>query len=215
MYENIKKAVMDYEAESVAKFNAAIENKTAGELLAVWGWRDMMTPKTFEAIQASEPDEKPAPELLEKIKAKHARQEAKRTAERLERVAEVEAAAAVPCVSVNVEYIKSRTWGYNAAATVRAWHDVTEGYASGCGYDKESAAIASAMNKNPEIMRILYDHAEAGEAFPYSVSVFAGLPVFVGGCGVECFEKVFAACGYDWREAGRGNHFAVYNIERK
>ena len=36
MYENIKKAIAAHEAETLAKFNAEIETKTAAELLGSW-----------------------------------------------------------------------------------------------------------------------------------------------------------------------------------
>lgn len=215
MYENIKKAIATHEAETVAKFDAEIETKTAAEILKSWYFRDQATAKTLEALKATAPDEKPAAEILDRIKAKHARQEAKRTAARLEKVAAAEAAAVAPSVDVSVEFRRSRTWGWNPHATVRAWARVTEDSASGYGYDKESAAIAGAMNQNPEIMRILYDHAETGEPFPYSVHTFAGLPFFDGGCGVSCFYSVFEACGYEWRQVASGRTFNAYTITRK
>ena len=215
MYENIKKAIAAHEAKTLAKFNAEIETKTAAELLGSWYYREQTTPKTFEALKATNPDEKPAADILDRIKAKKARQEAKRTAERLAKVAAAEAAAVAPSVDVSVEFYRSKIWGWNPHATVRAWATVTEDGASGCGYDKESAAIAGAMNANPEIMRILYDHAETGEPFPYSVHTFAGLPSFDGGCGVSCFRSVFDACGYEWRQVASGKSFNAYTLTRR
>ena len=49
MYENIKKAIAAHEAETLAKFNAEIETKTAAELLGSWYYRDQTTPKTLAA----------------------------------------------------------------------------------------------------------------------------------------------------------------------
>lgn len=164
MYEQIRKAIKQHEAETLAKFNDEIDNLTAAR--------------------------------LEKLKA-------------------AEGAKETCYFSVSVEWKKSKTWGYNPTATVRGLAEDTTDGASGCGYDKESAAIAGAMNKNPEIMRVLYDHAETGKPFPYSVHVFAGLPSFDGGCGVSCFQDVFDACGYVWKCVASGEMFDVYTIERK
>lgn len=215
MYENIRKAIADHEAETLDKFNREVETKTAAEILESWYLKQYTTPKTFEAIKNTAPEEKPAAEILAKMKAKKAREEAKNTARRLEKIAAAENAKTPGSVNVSVEFVRSRTWGYNPRATVTAEQRRTFGTASGCGYDKESAAIASAMNDNPEIMRILYDHAENGEGFPYSVYTFAGLPSFDGGCGVSCFRSVFEACGYEWKQVASGKTFHVYAITRK
>lgn len=45
--------------------------------------------------------------------------------------------------SFNVRWIKSRTWGSNPSAECR---NVRIGYASGCGYCKSSAVLASALH---------------------------------------------------------------------
>lgn len=215
MYENIRKAIAAHEAETLAKFNAEIETKTAAELLGSGYYQDLTTPKILKALKATGPDERPAADILDRIKAKKARKEAKRTAERLEKLAAAEAAAVAPSVDISVEFRHSRTWGWNPHATVRAWATVTEDSASGYGYNKESSAIAGAMNTNPEIMRILYDHAETGEPFLYSVYTFAGLPFFNGECGVSGFRSVFEACGYEWRQIASGRTFNAYTITRK
>lgn len=158
---------------------------------------------------------KTAADILAKMKAKKAREEAKNTAKRLEALALAESCKLPESVNISVEFTRSRTWGSIPHATITAEQRRTFGTASGCGYDKESAAIASAMNQNPEVMRILYDHAESGEGFPYSVHTFAGLPSFDGGCGVSCFRSVFEACGYEWRQVGNGKTFNAYAITRK
>ena len=215
MYENIKKAIAEHEAETLAQFAQSLENKTAAELLNSWQFRDRMTPATLQAMKNTDPDTIPPAELLEKINKKRAREEAKNTAARLEKLAAAERAATPEYIAVSVEWVRSRTWGANPHATVTGAQRRTFGTASGCGYDKESAAIASAMNENPEIMRIIYDHAEQGEPFPYSVHTFAGVPSFDGGCGVSCFRAVFESCGYEWHDNGRGSMFAAYSITRK
>lgn len=214
MFENLKNAIKEYESESVRKFAEALGKMTVADVLGSWSMREYLTPKAFEALKALDGAEMLPAGIAEKMTAKKAREEAKFTAERLEKLAEVEGVEAPAVVSVSVEWVPSKVWGYNPHATVTADKCRTYGRASGYGYDydKESAAIASAFNSNPEIMRILYDHAERGEAFPYSVHTFAGLPSFDGGCGVSCFDRVFAACGYEWRQTGSGKMFDTYYI---
>ena len=214
-HPTIRKAIADHEAETLDKFNKEIETKTASDILANWYWKKYTTQKTLEAIRNTAPEEKPAADILAKMKAKKAREEAKNTSKRLEDLALAESCKLPESFNISVEFTSSRTWGSIPHATVTAEQRRTFGTASGCGYDKESAAIASAMNENPEIMRILYDHAERGDGFPYSVHTFAGLPSFDGGCGISCFRSVFDACGYECRQVGNGKNFSAYTITRK
>lgn len=214
-YTNLRAAAEKYEAETLATFADNLESKTAGEILESWYLKQYTTPKTFEALQNCKPNEKPTAETLAKMKAKKAREEAKATAKRLQELEAAESVELPKAVNVSVGFVRSRVWGYNPHATVTAERRRTFGRASGCGYDKESAAIAYAFNDNPEIMRILYDHAEAGEAFPYGVHIFAGLPSCDGGCGVSCFREIFEVCGYEWKQTASGNTFNAYTLTRK
>ena len=87
----------------------------------------------------------------------------------IKKVEEVAAAPTLTACRVSVEWKKSRMWGYNPHATVDAWTvdadgaqecTTTTGRASGCGYDKQSAAIAEAFNASPAILKALYNTEE-------------------------------------------------------
>ena len=57
-------------------------------------------------------------------------------------------------IDVDVNYVRNATWGWNPNVTVDAHlngvrRDRTYGSASGCGYDKLSAAICYAFRCNP------------------------------------------------------------------
>lgn len=63
-------------------------------------------------------------------------------------------------ISINIDYKRNRTWGWNPTATVTASldgvrTDTTTGTASGCGYDKLSAAVCYAFRKNPLLQTLL------------------------------------------------------------
>jgi len=215
MMKNIKRAIKAHEVESNRKFAADLEGKTASQLLESWYYRDNMTPKVFEAVKALDPNATPEGWIIEKMEKKHARKEAKAAANRLEKVERVENTDLPKNIIVSVEWHKSRIWGYNPMVTVSADHRRTTGTASGCGYDKESAAIASAFNAHPEIMRIIYEYAESGQTFPYGVHTWAGVPSFDGGCGVSVFYAIFEACGYEFKQIASGKLYNVYAINRK
>lgn len=213
-YNGLREKITAHYNNELNKTIAEIKTTTAWDIL--WGWRVnyLLTPTTLAAIRELPSGDKLPEKIIEKITNKRKREINREIEKRFARVHEVEEVEAPAAVSVVVEWHKSRTWGENPRARVAAERVATYGSASGCGYDKESAAIASAFNQNPEILKILYDHAEAGETFPYGVDVWAGLPSFAGGCGVSCFYSIFEACGYTFRQVASGKMFDVYEITR-
>lgn len=214
MYNELREKITAHAGKECADFAAKITTATVGDVLASWYLKQYTTPATLAALQelpAGEPIPENIKEKMQTKRAREAERDEKKRGDRLREVEEVEAPAAV---SVVVEWHKNRTWGMNPRARVAAERVATYGSASGCGYDKQGAAIASAFNQNPEILKILYDHAEAGGVFPYGVDVWAGLPSFAGGCGVSCFYQIFEACGYTFRQVASGKMFDVYEITR-
>ena len=213
-FNRIRKAIEQASTEKIYKNNEFIDGLTAGKVLSNWCAADYLTPKTAEALKACDPSEPIPAEISAKMKAKAARIEAALMNKRLDKVAAAEAVELPDGVSISVEWKKSRIWSSNPHATVYAEHAVTKGRASGWGYDKESSAIAAAFNDNPEVMAIIYYAVETGVKPGYSILNSVGLPFFAGGCGVECFYKVFANCGYQFKRIAGGRTFDCYAIEK-
>lgn len=212
-FSELKQKITDHAQKERQEMWVKMITARVGDVSS-WYLKQYTTPATLAALQAM-PENAFIPEnIKEKIQKKRAKEAERDAQKRFDRVHEVEEVEAPASVSIVVEWHKSRTWGMNPRARVSAERVATYGSASGCGYDKQSAAIASAFNQNPEILKILYDHAEAGEAFPYGVNTFAGLPSFAGGCGVSCFYQIFEACGYTFRQVASGKMFDVYEITR-
>ena len=212
MLQNITDSIYQFEREDIRKFTEDIKKLSADDIKR--RYYEDLTPKTAEALtEAGEgmPDAK----TLEKIIKKHTRRAKKATADRLQKLKEVEAAELPQVINISVEWHRSAVWGYNPSATVAADYRRTYGKASGCGYDKESAAIANALNANPEALKIIYKYVDEGGALPYGASVWAGLPSFDGGCGVNCFRSIFEKCGYEWRTVASDKLFNCYTIERR
>lgn len=138
----------------------------------------------------------------------------------------VELSTPATSVGIVIEWKKNRTWGNIPHAEVNIGHGVIyTGSASGYGYDKESAALAAAFNKSPEILRILYDEKEErlsklgrrvsnDEALGYGVGNHAR-PEFQGGVGVNAFRDIFAACGYALTRHMDGEHFTTYTLTKE
>ena len=147
----------------------------------------------------------------------------------------VAAAQTLIACRISVEWKKSRMWGYNPHATIDACtvdaDGVTEcttttGRASGCGYDKQSAAIAEAFNASPAILKALYNAEEkrlkGRESRKQSRRDFIGYgsgssarPYFESGCGVSVFYKIFESCGYTFEQVASGKTFDAYKITKK
>ena len=106
--------------------------------------------------------------------------------------------------TVVVEWKRNKTWGSNPRVTINDNGKEYSGYASGCGYDKKSTAVAEALNKDPAIRRALYREQalnidETNEKiFGYGVTGF--LPQFSGGVGMSsilsCLSRLDFHCNH-------------------
>ena len=195
------------------------------------GLRRHSTPAKWEAYQAGALSRADAV----KIATRRAFKEIEKTyAVKLARLDQISAAPDLEFITVNMEWRPSRAWGYNPhvdAVTNEA--EVYTGTASGCGYDKASAALAEALNASPAVLKALYTAAEnalaAGQTFARhsngNVVTWCGvlgygsgysiLPYFDGGVGVSCFETIFDRCGYRFRQTASSRHFDAYTVTRK
>lgn len=147
------------------------------------------------------------------------REAAKSYAADLAKLDAAENAADLISVEIDITWTHSRTWGYNPHAEITArsgngYHTHT-GNASGCGYDKLTAAVGSALNQSSEVLKMLYTAQEKAfsemdesarsawkkqnESNRDNIHYGAGygiLPYFEGGTGWSSFAGVFDACGY-------------------
>lgn len=109
----------------------------------------------------------------------------------------------VTSIDITVDWKHSATWGKNPIAEITV-HTVnkdgetncysTKGTASGCGYDKESTAVAIALNDIPAVLMTLalqknnISVNENRELFGYGVSGL--IPKFDGGVGMSTICNV-------------------------
>lgn len=103
-------------------------------------------------------------------------------------------------INITVIYTKNRVVAEVRSLNDNGWIE-TSGFVGGYGYDRESAAIASAFNENKQVMRALFDAFEKYDTLPYGVS-FYGKPMFDSGVGVSCFRDLFTKIGYNWESFG-------------
>lgn len=177
------------------------------------GLKAHSTPAKWDAYTAGTLSREKAVELAYKRAAK---EEEKRHTKDMEKVTQAETAAPVIDIAISVEWKRSYTWGHNPTATVTVhsadgWKQYT-GTASGCGYDKLTAAVGSALNQSPAVLNMLYTAKEKAyrkstasdrkawngsnrDAIHYGAG-YGLLPYFDGGVGWSSFQGVFEACGY-------------------
>lgn len=203
------------------------------------------TKNTVDSITPNEQARAAFPHILKELKKEYAGYIEKNENEKKyfldcykKAIKKAEAVAAAPTLTacrISVEWKKSRVWGYNPHATVDALTvdadgatecTTTTGRASGCGYDKQSAAIAEAFNASPEILKALYNAEEkrlkGRESRKQSRRDFIGYgsgssarPYFEGGCGVSVFYKIFENCGYTFEQVASGKTFDAYKITKR
>lgn len=155
----------------------------------------------------------------------------KKTAAKLAQLDRVANAPDLTFISVSVDWVRSSTWGYNPHVEIRTNTGTYCGTASGCGYDKESAAIAEAFNKCDSILKALYQLKENGlragktDASKTACtgvdnrnicgygSGYSVLPYFEGGVGASCFWSILKDCGYK-TSGHHGKHSDFYSVEK-
>lgn len=181
------------------------------------GLQRYLTAARLAAYEAGKIDRKKAVELAT---ARAFREIDTQERKKLKKLRTAENAPDLKFIYISVDWSKSRTWGAIPRAEIRTNAGTYTGTASGCGYDKQSAAIAEALNKSPEIMRALYELKEKHPTAPHRDLFGYGsgydiLPYFEGGVGVSCFESILNKCGFDLTACNSGKMFDYYQFTKK
>lgn len=211
-HENKKAAAREYIQHGYMKTWAAEHQKESDE-----GIKRHSTAARWDAYQAGKISREKAVELAT---ARRMKELEKELAQNMQQLDAAEAAPDVKGIAIHVEWKRSATWGYNphAAVIVNQANRYT-GSASGCGYDKRTAAIAEAANKSAVLQRMLYTlkekALESGEKMPYGAGSGV-IPYFEGGVGMSSYRELFRRCGLritiDYES---GKHYDSYYFERE
>lgn len=202
MFNNLKNEVI----ESIKKE----ERNTIKIIETVGMLKYHSTAKRWEQYEKGEISKE---QLIEFAKKRAVKMYAKKLDKYLKKIEDVANAQDVKEIVIAVEWKKSVTWGHNARAEVNAHGVITSGYASGAGYDKESAAIAEALNANNAIIKILYDLKENvisyEQALEWSIVGFDVLPHFHPGIGVSCYWEAFRRAGYSVKNINDNVYYII------
>lgn len=223
-FTNLIKRYCEYQETTLDERIEFIKNGTPGDNDR--GIRYYATDTRWDQYKAGEITREKAIFYAAKRMAKQLEKE---TAEKIAHLQAVAAAPDISYIRVSVEWKRSSVWGYNPACEVftDAWEE-TSGKASGCGYDKESAAVASAFNDNLSILKVLYtlkenalvaggsdkdDHIITNVNNRNILGYGAGynvIPYFEGGVGVSCFWHILEKAGFKVT----GDHSKKYDVYR-
>lgn len=218
MFENLRKAYLQEREQYAEHVKIYIEKG----VFPTWreqvtsdpdrGLREHSTATRWNQYKAGVITREKAVELAQK---RFSRQHEKDVSKKVRHIENVAAAPDLKYICVYVQYKKSSYWGYCPSVEVDTNNGLFTGYASGCGYDKESAAVAEAFNKDLSILKALYTLKENGLVAglsDYSQSACTGvdnrnicgygagysvLPYFEGGVGVNCFWAILKKCGFE------------------
>lgn len=176
-----------------------------------WAYRDYLTKR-----QKEKPTGEQKRIIIDKIK----KEENKRLAAFLEKCDNIAKAEELTSVIISVEWVRSHTWGMNPHAQIWTNDGYYVGSASGCGYDKLSAAVGEALNKSPAVLRALYDKYEQELRKNKSATLRDSLgygsgyssPYFEGGVGYSCHRSIFDKLGAKsntWNEGRTYDHMEI------
>ena len=201
--QNAAQKVIDSRAEFIRK-----EAQTAADIRNKWNLRDYCTPKQFDRLAAMQ-DAEPIPAAdLDKMTAKAARKierDAAKASDKAQTAAQLDAPEGI---RLYITWTRSAVWGWNPHCCLTAWSrsengytdSTTHGSASGCGYDKTSAACAQALNASEMVrgalVRFVNDGGSNYGVYTAETLNYPVCPYFEGGCGMSTITETLRKMGY-------------------
>ena len=140
----------------------------------------------------------------------------KRMEKEIDLINQIYAAELPDLIQINIEWKKNSTWGQNPTAKAKIikgsliLDHTNSGSVSGCGYDKESAAFAMALNNSLSVQKLLLVNSKKISKI-YGV----GASAFSSGVGVGCYREVFEVIGYAFDKVASGKTFDAWIIRKK
>ena len=205
--EKLKNHVKKENAKQLKKAISDLKKAKKSDFIDLWYYREKLTARQTEKLNNKELTTKEVKEILQNKIVKEYKTRLEKDLKRIETIER--ANDGIENINISINWVKSPAWGYNPHATITTNNGtITEGRASGCGYDKESAAIAEALNKNNDILKLLYtfknkkmtaNKTNSHDLLGYG-SGYGVLPYFEGGVGASSLMNIFKKLGYNVQE---------------
>lgn len=167
-----------------------------------WIYREYLTQRQKQKTQTEQKKI-----IFEKLK----KEEDKRLEDFLSKCDQIAKAETLTHITIKIEWVRSKTWGFNPHAELWTNDGYYVGSASGCGYDKRSAATAEALNKSLSCLKLIYNAYEKALRKDKNISLRDAVgygsgydtPYFEGGVGYSCHDSIFRKLGaktHTWQE---------------
>lgn len=216
-YKNLSQSLIKESAKELKEFKIGLKS---AEDLNLWFYNNLLTATTAKAGYFKSDKEKK--EYL--LKRYEAKQEKKLTAKLKQLETVFNADKDIADIKISVEWKKSAMWGANPTAEAEFigknfYEFKKSGSISGCGYDKESTAIAEALNQCNALLNKMYAIKEANpkktnnELFGYG-SGHGLMPYFEGGVGISCYYRIFEKIGLKLERVAGGKTFDIYRVSK-
>jgi len=212
--------------EITSKYASDVEDLTRieskSEILDSWRWLNKLTKTRQAQINSLELD-KIKSIILKKLNKEYEKEKQALTT----KVEAIEQAPDLIEAGIGIEWKRSYMWGNNPTAELKVrseddFNRFNSGSIGGCGYDKESTAVANVCNQSKSILKYLYklaqDAIEAGRDYREFIGYGSGygiLPYFEGGVGTSCYYSIFDKMGFKLDKIASGKTFDAYNITKK
>ena len=217
-FTNLANAVTEQHKTRLNEFTETLNTETEVKtILTHWRYTELFTPVTKKRVWEIEP-------LKAYLTERKAKAQDKELQKELTRIQTVFNAPELLEITISIEWKRSQMWGSNPNAT--ASEHTTNGYnryesgsISGCGYDKESTALANAVNQSNAFLKLMYAVKEVNptvknhDLFGYG-SGYGILPNLEGGVGTSCYYKIMEKLGYKFNKTASGKTFDVYTITK-
>ena len=227
-YTQLRRALKAESKKQLNEHIEAIKNLTSDDMKQPYGiFKNNATKTIYKKYQDGEISEKQAKaQTIEQVK----KEAAKNLKKNLDKITEIENAKDVQDLEIAITWKQSHTWGWNPTAYIKShlldqqkynYYERSEGYATGCGYDKLSAAIASALNDSNGALKLLYTAEEkrlrkAKNGLTTSRRDFIGygsgygsMPYFEGGVGFGCQTSIFENLGFKAKTISDKDGFTI------
>jgi hypothetical protein len=232
---NLKTALKIEAQNKLNEFKQGLNNyKSIDEVLKLWQYNDLI-PKTNKKEFQTFAD------LSIYLQSRKEKQLNKTLLKDLQQIELIEQAQDIEKITISIEWKKSKMWGNNPSAEAKVFYKngicerFYSGSIGGCGYDKESTAVANSLNQCNSVLKLLYNaknEALEGNYNHETNEVLTGyksmknhdllgygsgyglLPSIEGGVGVSCYNAIFNKVGFNFKTLTSGKNFDVFVIEK-
>jgi hypothetical protein len=219
VFSNLEDAIRNESFKSLKEFKDGLtEKKSVNDLIGKWYYSELLTKGAKSKEWAIE-------SLKEYLVERKVKQLEKRLEDKLSGLARISEAGEAIEITISIEWRKSRMWGSNPSATARV--QTTKGYFTfesgsigGCGYDKQSTAVAQVLNQCEALLNMMYKVKDSSskvdnrDLFGYG-SGYGILPSIEGGVGVSCYPQIMEKLGLTFKTVASGKMYDCYQITKK